>query len=107
MARKSENDLFELIKSLNKGEKKSFTLFANYYSEGDKSHIRLFELMDAQKEYDEEKIKLLFKKEKIKSPLSRVKNYLLEIILKSLRFHHSGKTVDSQIRTLIADADIF
>lgn len=107
MSRKSENDLFELIKSLNKGEKKSFTLFANYYSEGDKSHIRLFELMDAQVNYDEEKIKLFFKKEKIKSPLPRVKNYLLEIILKSLRFHHSGKTIDSQIRALIADADIF
>ena len=107
MARKTETDLFELIKSLDKGEKKSFTLIANYYSDGDKSHIRLFEIIDAQKNYDEEKINLLFKKEKIKSPLPRVKNYLQEIILKTLRFHHSGKTIESEIRELVADAEIF
>ena len=107
MSRKVETDLFELIKSLNKGEKKSFTLFANYYSDGDKSHLRLFELIAAQKEYNEEKIKLVFKIEKIKSPLPRVKNYLQEIVLKTLRFHHSGKTIDSEIRELVADAEIF
>lgn len=107
MSRKSENDLFELIKSLTKGEKKSFTLFANYYSDGDKAHIRLFELIDNQPDYDEEKIRDVFKKEKIKSPLPRVKNYLQETILKTLRFHHTGKSVDSEIRGLLADAEIF
>jgi len=107
MSRKSEHDLFELIKSLNKGEKKSFTLFANYYSDSDKAHIRLFELMDSQSEYDEEKIREVFKKEKIKSPLPRVKNYLQEVILKTLRFHHTGKSIDSEIRGLLADAEIF
>ena len=107
MSRIHETDLFELIKSLNKGEKKSFTLFANYYSDADKSHILLFDLIVAQKNYDEEKIKFIFNREKIKSPLPRVKNYLQEIILKTLRFHHSGKTIDSEIRELIMDAEIF
>lgn len=106
MSKKPKQDLFDLIKSLSKGERKSFNLYVNYYSSGEKKYLQLFEIMDRQKQLDEEKIKLQLQKNKIKTPLAQLKVYLLELILKSLRFHHSGRGVESQLRDLFADVEI-
>lgn len=102
---KAEEYLFELIHSLTQGEKKSFKLFANYYSSGEKQYLQLFELIDRQKQYNKQAIKEILRKKKISTPLPRLKNYLLELILKSQRFHHSGKTVDMQLRDLFTDSE--
>lgn len=107
MARKSENDLYELIKSLTKGERKTFTLFANYYSSGSKKYLLLFSLIDSQKQYNEDVIKQKLNEEKILTPLAGLKIYLMELILKALRFHHSGNNIDRQIQDLISDIILY
>lgn len=101
--KKSQDKLFELINSLTKAEKQRFRLFANYYSSGDKKYLRLFELIAAQKKYNENSIKKKLLGEKIITTLPRLKNYLLDLILKSLRLHYSGKSVEAQLRDLFAD----
>lgn len=106
MSKKSEKTLFELVKSLTPAERKSLTLFINSYSDSDKKYFRLFELIDSQSNYDEKKIKQILNKENILTPLPKIKNYLSEIILKALRFHYSGKTIEGKIRDHFADLEI-
>lgn len=107
MERKTEEDLFQLIKSLSNSEKRSFNLYANYASSNEKIYLRLFKIIDAQKKYNKEKINKKLKEENIRTPLPRIKNYLTTLIIKALRFHHSGKTIEGQIRDLFADVEIY
>jgi hypothetical protein len=60
---KPSNELFELIKSLTKSEKRFFKLQSSLQS-GDKNYIRLFDTIDKMSEYDEEEVKSNFKGEK-------------------------------------------
>ncbi len=53
--------LFELIHSLTKSEKRQFKLMSLLHS-GDKSYLKLFDEIEKQKKYDEEKIKENIKK---------------------------------------------
>ncbi len=49
------NQLFQLIKSLNKSEKRYFNLYASRHTIGEKNnYVILFEAIDKQIEYDEE-----------------------------------------------------
>lgn len=107
MTKIAKESLFELIKSLTKGERRSFKQFANYASSGDKKYLRLFEIIDQQKQYDEDAIKQRLKKEKIRRPLPSMKNYLLELISKSLQFHYSGSSVDLKIREHLSAIEIY
>lgn len=102
-----KDNLFELIKSLTRGEKRSFKQYANYSSSGDKKYLRLFEIMDSQKQYDEDIVKQKLKKEKILRPLPSMKKYLLELLSKSLQFHHSGKSVEMKIREYLTAIEIY
>jgi hypothetical protein len=105
MSRKIESDLFYLIKSLTKSERKSFKQFVNFTS-GEKKYLRLFELIDKQSDYNEDVIRKRLGTEKISTHFPLLKNYLLELILKSLHLHHSGKTIESEIQGLLAKADV-
>ncbi|MBI2269841.1 MAG: hypothetical protein HYU69_05720 [Bacteroidetes bacterium] len=105
MSRKSEEYLFELIKSLTRGEKRIFKQLANYSSSGKKKYLFLFEIIDTQNVYDEQVIKKKLKREKILTLLPDLKNYLQELILKSMRFYYSGKTIESKVREDISDIE--
>lgn len=107
MSRKSESDLFDLIKSLTKSEKKTITLYFRTHSIGYKDYVLLFEKMNSQSDYNEEEIIQFLKSKKVKSPLSKLKNYLQSVILKSLRFYYDDEPTDNKIQTLILEADIF
>ena len=66
MAKKNSDPVFQLIKSLTKAEKRYFKLFATRQkSAEDAKFIKLFDLIDKQKDYDEGKI--LEKERAIKS----------------------------------------
>lgn len=106
MIKKESNYLFELIKTLSKGEKRSFKLFVNYSTSGEKKYLLLFDIIDSTNEYNEAKIKEQLKVEKILTPLPVLKNYLQELILIFLRYYNSGNSVESKIRDYLADADI-
>ena len=93
-----QDNLFQLIKTLEKAEKRNFRLYVtrNQSSE-DLKFLHLFDVLDKSKEYDEPTI---FKKvpEIRKEQLSNLKAHLYKQLLTSLRLLHKNKNTDIDIR---------
>lgn len=89
-ALKPSNELFLLIKSMNRNEKGYFKKFASINSKsGEGNYLRLFDCLDEMDEYDEAVIKKKFKGEKFLTQLNVTRLYLQKMIIKSLRNYHS------------------
>lgn len=95
MANRNTDELFQLIQSLNKSEKRLFKLHVKRISGSDDLKIlALFDALDCMSEYDEEK--LLRKNSAIqKQQLSNMKAYLYKQILSSLT--HSSPDIEMQL----------
>jgi len=94
MSNRSADSVFQLVKSLQKSEKRNFKLFAKRNSATeDLKTIALFDAMDAITEYDERQI---LKKAKgiSKLQLSNVKANLYKQILSSLRLIKEDDNID-------------
>lgn len=89
------DELFQLIKSLSKSEKRYFKLHSSMHG-SDKKYVMLFEAIGKQTEYNEKEIVEIFKKEKFIRQLSVIKNYLYGLILSSLKSYHTD--IDSQLQ---------
>jgi hypothetical protein len=81
---------------LDKNEKRYFKLFATM-QKGRKKYIKLFDAINQQKRYDEKAIKNQLAGEKLTKNFSVTKNYLYNLILKSLQHYHSKQTIEKQI----------
>lgn len=102
MPKKDIAPLFQLIHSMSKMEKRHFKLYSRYNSQndGEINYLILFDLIEKQTEYDEEKIirKGIVKKEHLRM----LKNYLYNLILESLRvLRNKGNETDIQIKNLV------
>ena len=89
--------LFQLIKSLEKAEKRHFKLYIKRSSGNeDLKIVRIFDALDRMKEYDE---KILFKKlgDLTKPQLANLKTHLYKQILASLRLLKSADSMDLQL----------
>lgn len=88
------DDLFLLIKSLDKNEKGYFKKFAARYGskQGGNDYLKLFDLIDDQDSYNEEFVKKHFAKNGKKINLSLQKSYLQQQIMQALRNYHSGSS---------------
>jgi tetratricopeptide (TPR) repeat protein len=102
---KPSTELFELISSLSKSEKRFFKLTSSLQS-GEKNYLKIFDAIDKQSEYDEEAIKKQFKKETFIKHFPSEKNHLYKLILKSLRAYHSDNTVSSILKQEIKNIEI-
>src|SRR5690606_30207378 len=87
----NSEQLFRLIKSLNKSEKRSFKLYAQRsHNQATSKFIRLFDILDNMESYDEETI--IKKSTHIKkNQLSNLKRHLYTQIMKALRNIHIDK----------------
>lgn len=106
MPNRSADTLFQLIKSLEKSEKRNFKLFVKRnYSGGDLKFIQLFDALDGMKEYDEA---FLLKKNKSikKQQLSNIKAHLYKQILASLRIIRDENNIDIQLHEQMDHARI-
>lgn len=100
-------DLFELIQSLSPAEKRYFKLFAALNNKkGVNAYVKVFELVEQQKEYDEAKLIAEGGGEKLAAQLPVVKNYLHKLILKSLRNFHAGQSVDFRLKEWLMNVEI-
>ena len=101
MPNRSTDALFQLIKSMEKSEKRNFKLYArrNTGTEELKT-IQLFDALDKMPEYDE---KLIFKKATgiKKQQLSNLKAGLYKQILRSLRLIKDEENVDLRLHELM------
>ena len=104
---KVEKDrLFLLVKSMDKGEKRNFKLFANRIKHVDKAKfVALFDVLGVMKKYDES-IVLKKMKNVSKQQIPNIKRHLYKQILKSLRLIHQSKDIEIQIREQLDYAEI-
>lgn len=106
MAKVRSDHLFHLIKSLSKSEKRYFKLYHSRLKGAEnRKFIRLFDLIERQKNYNEEKI---LQKERSFKPvqLSNLKAHLYKQILQSVKLCNSAMAVDGEIRSLIDYAQL-
>ncbi|MES2766307.1 MAG: hypothetical protein V4642_10580 [Bacteroidota bacterium] len=103
---KTTSDLFQLIKSLTKSEKRHFTIFASKHVIGEQNnYLRLFKAIDAQEKYDEEALRKQFSGETFLKQLPVTKNYLHGLILKSMRVYRSGATIEIRLQEMLQDIE--
>ncbi len=98
-------ELFKLIKSLTKSEKRFFKLTSSLQA-GDKNYLKIFDFIDGQSEYDEEALKIQFKEEVFIKHLPSEKNHLYKLILKSLRSFYSEDSLSSIIKQELKNIEI-
>ncbi|MGD8779733.1 MAG: hypothetical protein PVH88_12310 [Ignavibacteria bacterium] len=101
---KKEN-LFLLIKSLTKSEKRYFKLFVSMTG-SQNNYIKLFDEIDNQTVYNEQKIKEDFKNEKFIKQLHVTKIYLSGLILKSLRNYHTSISKSAELKDTLRNIEI-
>ncbi len=102
---KPSTELFDLIKSLTKSEKRFFKLHSSLQS-GDKNYLRIFDAIDKQKVYEEDAIKKQFAKETFIRHLPSEKNHLYKLILKALRAYHAESSVSGILKQEIKNIEI-
>src|SRR3989337_140371 len=100
-----KGNLFLLIKSLSKSEKRYLRIYAGM-SGRDVNYLQLFDAIEGQKEYDEEEIRKKLKGKKFLSQLHVTKIYLTELILKALKNYHSDTSVHSKLLDLLKDIEL-
>jgi hypothetical protein len=101
---KSTSELFQLIKSLSKSEKRYFKLYSSLQS-GDKNYLKLFDAIEKQKNFNEKKLRVKLKNESFIKHLPSEKNHLYNNILKTLRLFYSEVSINSLLRELIQDIE--
>lgn len=102
---KPSTELFKLIKSLSKSEKRFFKLSSSLQS-GDKNYLKIFDFIEKQDDYDEEELKQAFEKETFVRHLPSEKNHLYKLILKSLRSYYSEQSISSQLKQELKNVEI-
>jgi hypothetical protein len=106
MPNRSRDELFQLVKTLEKAEKRNFKLFVKRNSSSDELKIiQLFDALDKMDQYDEE---ALLKKNKSirKAQLSNLKAHLYRQILASLRIIKDEDNIDIQLHEQMDHARI-
>ncbi len=107
MSNTASDQLFKLIKSLNKSEKRYFSLYASRHTLGEKNNYAiLFEAIDKQIAYDEVALLKQFKKEAFINKFSITKARLYDAVLNSLTAFHSTSSIDAQLKRDLHCAEI-
>lgn len=104
---KKPDDLFKLIKSLEKAEKGYFKKFAQTHNKGaEQLYLKLFDAIDQQLEYNEPDLLKKFKSESFVKQLSVAKSYLWDLILKSQRAYRAQTSKFMRLNALMENGEI-
>lgn len=103
MPKTPSGKLYSLVKSLSGSEKRYFKIFANTKGGRDNKYIKLFDAVDKQESFDEEKLKyIIYGGDPIESrKYSELKAYLYELILKSLQSFDEKSSVDYKLKGML------
>jgi hypothetical protein len=102
---KPSTELFKLIKSLSKSEKRFFKLMSAL-QDGDKNYLKIFDFIDSRASYSEEDLKDFFRDETFIKHLPSEKNHLYKLILKSLRLFHGEESISSVLKQEIKNVEV-
>ena len=100
-----DNSLFDLIKSMSRSEKRYFRLYCSQTGPSS-NYLRLFDVIEKQKIYDEQAVKKIFAGEVFIKQLHVTKNYLRTLILKTLRNFHTRISKDAELKDLLRNIEI-
>jgi len=104
---KSSDELFQLIKSLHKTEKGYFKKYASTHIIGQKNnYMKLFEAIDKQKFNNKDTYKKMFAKETFIKHLPSEKNYLSDLILRSLTSYSTKVSTEFKIKELLLQTEV-
>lgn len=107
MSNKVSNHLFELIKSLNKSEKRYFKLFSSRHTIGEENgYLKLFDFIDRMDTYQEDLIFMHFRGQALLNKFSITKARLYSNILRSLDSFNANTSLDAQLFQAIHSAEI-
>lgn len=104
----ARNDLYDLIASLSKAEKRYFRMHSGNFTE-DNDYMNLFDSYQKIKGTEKNIDEIIIKKSKIRNierRLPNLKNYLYQAILKNLNLKHAENSIDSEIETNISYINI-
>ena len=100
----SNSDVWELVHALSKTEKRYFRRYAALRGDSeDLNYLKLFDLLQQQEVFDAEKLLLALDDPHFRKRFSAHKNYLHQLIRKSMRAYNAGRFAFVQIQGLIAD----
>lgn len=99
-------DLFHLIKSLSKTEKRYFKKFAELHGKEDNNYLLLFDAIVEQKEFNEQVLKTQFQGQAFLRQLPVAKNYLYSKILDAMESFHRDSSIHSSVRRNIFHAEL-
>jgi len=102
---KSKELLFELIKSLSKSEKRYFKIFTSSQKENI-NYLDLFNAIQKQTVYNEKELLNLFKEKDFIRQFSVAKNYLINLILKSLSSFHNKAKKSIELNNYLSEIEI-
>lgn len=100
-----KTQLYELIGRMTASEKRYFKLNSHWKS-SDKDYLHLFECLEKQKTYNEEKLIAYMASKGFSGQLHVCKNYLSQLILKSLRNFHAKISKDAEIKERLRSVEI-
>lgn len=93
------NDIFLLIKSMTKSERRYFRQFSARHTIGEQNqYVTLFDAIDALEEYDEEKLKARLDGSSYVTYFAVAKQYLYQQILESLHQYHLNNNSEEKIK---------
>lgn len=99
--------LFRLVKSLDKSEKRYFSIYLTRHSaEGNTHDAELFHIIDKLENPSDKLLKQKITTKKIIENLSVYKHILYKNILKCLNSYHSGKTLEDEVLELYKSSKI-
>jgi len=102
----NSKELFSLINSMDKSEKRAFRLYVNRLdSNKDVYFMRLFDVLDKMKQFDDRQLQKKFPDLQA-TKLANLKRHLYSQIMKSLRIVHANKDTEIQIRETLDFARI-
>jgi NAD+--asparagine ADP-ribosyltransferase len=106
MSKTPSDNLFRLVKSLTKPEKRYFKLYAMRHSAEENNYLRIFDVIDLQKKYDEAVVLKKFQKDAFAKKFPIAKSRLYETILRSLDAYHANSSIDAQLKKQLHCAEI-
>jgi hypothetical protein len=102
---KPSTELFQLVKSLSKSEKRYFKL-TSALQYGEKNYMKLFDAIGSQRHYDEAELKKKFANETFVNHFPSEKNHLYSLILKSLRGFYVDKSAAAILQEQICNIEL-
>lgn len=102
-AMKKTDNLFQLIRSMRKAEKRYFKLYASRQGSTKQNYLLLFDAIDAQDNYDEAALRERFRDESFSNHFSVAKRYLYNSILKSLKLFFADYCISVKIPDAIKE----